>query len=272
MLIVFGEHLHDVESVLSFGTTSVEETTGPRSKGLIEATVARQLSLKNRWAEARTWYARALSRPPSSIEQLDFNALIDGARTEQGFSLATSIAYLERAIDVADGSDDLIGAAGQFAARAELAVALLLNDDQDRAIALWDEAGRRLLNITPEDAAAKGKIGLFLRHSSYFYFSAAGLIGRMQLLPPERRPVAPQIGEFHADLRLLGAHVDSSWRGRVALLLGKIAAVRGQQTQAAEYGRTALIAFNGATGVSAVVLEEANRLASGLASPDPDRE
>jgi hypothetical protein len=271
ILIVFGEHLHDVERVVSTGMPSVDETTDARSQGLIEGTIARQLSIKNRWADSRSWYARALSRPPSSIEQLDFNALIDGARTEQEFSSATSIAYLERAIAVADGSDDLIGAAGQFSARAELAIALLLNGDQDPALALWDEAGQRLLSITPEGDAAKGTIGLFLRHSAYFYFSAIRVIALMQSLPSERRPMVPTIGEFHADLRGLGAQIDSSWRGRVSLLLGKIASVRGLQAQATQYGQMALTEFAESTGISAAVLDETSRLASGRASADFDQ-
>ena len=159
MLVVLGEHMHDIEQVVSVGAASAEETSTAQARGLIEATVARQLNLKNRWADARTWYTNALSRPPSSIEQLEFDALIGGANAEQEFSLATSIAYLERAVTVADGSHDLIGAAGQFSARGELAVALLLNGDLDRAVSLWNEAGRMLLSREPEDDAAKGESG-----------------------------------------------------------------------------------------------------------------
>lgn len=110
---------------------------------------------------------------------------------------------------------------------------------------------------------------MFLAHSSYFFFSAAGLIGQMQLLPPERRPVAPAIGQFHAELRAFGSQLDSSWKGRVALLLGKLASVRGDQTQAAEYGQTALNAFDGITGLPSSLLDEANRLTSGTSDLDP---
>jgi len=270
MLVVIGEYLHDVEQVVLIGTAKIEETTDPQSRGLIEATIARQLNLTNRWTDARTWYTRALSRPASTIEQLEFDALIGGANAEQEVSLATSIAYLERAVTVADASNDLVGRAGQFSARAELAVALLLNGDQDRALSLWDEAGRMLLAIDPEDDAAKGRIRMFLLHSSYFYFSAAGLMGHMQSLPPERRPVTPAIGQFHAELRAFGSPLDASWKGRVALLLGKLASVRGDAVHAMEYGRAALIAFDGIEGLPASVLEEAHRLASGAASPNLD--
>ena len=62
-----------------------------------------------------------------------------------------------------------------------------------------------LLANDPEDDTAKGRIRMFLLHSSYFYFSAAGLIGRMQSLPPERRPVTPTVGQFHAELRAFGS-------------------------------------------------------------------
>jgi hypothetical protein len=269
LLIVFGECQNNVDQVVSTGMASADETTDARSRGLIEATVARQLNLKNRWADARTWYTRALSRPPSDIALLEFDMLIGGANAEQEFSLATSIAYLERAVTVADGSD-LIGAAGQFSARSELAVALLLNGDLDRALSLWDDAGRMLLANEPEDDAARGRIRMFLCHSSYFYFSAAGLIGRMQSLPPERRPAAPTLGQFHTELRAFGSQLDSSWKGRVAVLLGKLSLVRGDQTKAAEYGQTALTAFDGIADLPNAVLDEANRLTSGLAASGLD--
>ena len=117
MLVVIGEYLHDIERVVLTGTAKIEETSDPQSRGLIEATIARQLNLTNRWTDARGWYNRALSRPPSTIEQLEFDALIGGANAEQEFSLATSIAYLERAVTVADASNDMIGCAGQFRTR-----------------------------------------------------------------------------------------------------------------------------------------------------------
>jgi tetratricopeptide (TPR) repeat protein len=269
LLIVFGECQNNVDQVVSTGMASADETTDARSRGIIEATVARQLNLKNRWADARTWYTRALSRPQSDIALLEFDTLIGGANAEQEFSLATSIAYLERAVRVADGSD-LIGATGQFSARSELAVALLLNGDLDRALSLWDEAGRMLLTNEPEDDAARGRTRMFLCHSSYFYFSAAGLIGQMQSLPFERRPAAPAIGQFHTELRAFGSQLDSSWKGRVALLLGKLALVRGDQAKAAEYGQTALTAFDGIADLPNAVLDEVNRLTSGLAASGLD--
>jgi tetratricopeptide (TPR) repeat protein len=266
MLVVFGEDQNDVEQVLRTGTASADATTDAQSRGLIEATVARQLNLKNRTADARTWYARALSRPPSSIAQLEFNALVDGSKAEQEFSLATSIAYLERAVTVTDSSEDLVGPSGQFSARAELAVALLLNGDLDRALSLWDEAGRLLLVNEPEDDVARGRIAMFLAHCPYFYYTAAGLIGAMQFLPLERRPVAPAIGQFHADLHAFGTQLDSSSKGRVAFLLGKLSSARGDQAQAARYGQMALDAFDGIAGLPSSMLDEANRLANGTPS------
>jgi hypothetical protein len=267
-LVVLGEHIQDIDQVVAIGTASCEETNDPQARGLIETTVARQLNLKNRWADARPWYSRGLSRPASSIEQLGFDALIGGANAEQEFSLAAPITYLERAVQVADGSPDLIGPIGQAAARGELAIARLLNGDQDEALTLWDEVGRRLLMIAPADDGARGTIALFLRHSAYFYFSAIHVIGLMHALPPERRPVTPAIGQFHADLRPLGSQLDSSWRGRVALLLGKIAFARGLHAEASTYGQTALADFADNTGISEAVVDEAHRLASGRPSAD----
>ncbi|HEX8152701.1 MAG TPA: hypothetical protein VF698_06225, partial [Thermoanaerobaculia bacterium] len=268
MLVILGEHLHDIERVITEGTASIGETADARSQGLIEATVARQLNLRNRWTDARTWYARALTKPPTSIAQLEFDALIGAANAEQEFSLAASVVYLDRAIVVADGSDDLIGRAGQFSARAELAVALLLNGDQDRALSLWDEVGGMLLGTDPEDDTAKGRIRMFLTHSAYFYFSAAGLMGAIRTLPPEKQPTAPTIGQFHADLRAFGSELNASWRGRVALFLGKLAALRGDMAKAKQHGESAMHAFEGFADVPAAVRDEASRLAAGEFSTD----
>jgi hypothetical protein len=262
-LVILGEHLHDIEQVIRKGTESIGETTDARSQGLIEATVARQLNLRKRWADARTWYTRALAKPPTSIARLEFDALIGAANAEQEFSLATSVVYLDRAIVIADESDDLIGRAGQFSARAELAVALLLNGDQDRALSLWKEAGGMLLGTEPDDDTAKGRIRMFLTHSAYFYFSAVGLMGTIRALPAGQQPTAPSIGQFHADLCAFGSELIASWRGRVALFVGKIAALCGDMAEAKQYGETAMHAFAGFADVPAAVRDEASRLAAG---------
>jgi hypothetical protein len=268
MLVILGEHLHDIERVITDGTASLDETADARSHGLIEATVARQLNLRNRWADARTWYARALGKPPSSIAPLEFDALLGAANAEQEVSLATSLVYLDRAIVVADGSDDLLGRSAQFAARAELAVALLLNGDQSRALSLWEEAGGMLLVSEPDDDTAKGRIRMFLTHSAYFYFSAAGLMGSIRTLPPERQPTAPTIGQFHADLRAFGRDLNPSWRGRVALIIGKLAALRGDTVKAKQYGESAIAAFQEFEDVPVAAREEASRLAAGEFTDD----
>src|SRR5437763_16444289 len=78
-LVVFGEHIDNLDEVVRTGTVLADDTADAQARGLIEATIARQLSLKKRWADARTWYTRALSRPPSSIEQLEYDALVGAA-------------------------------------------------------------------------------------------------------------------------------------------------------------------------------------------------
>ena len=88
---------------------------------------------------------------------------------------------------------------------------------------------------------------MFLTHSAYF--SAAGLMTPMQRLPPDKRPQAPADGQFHADLRVFGSELNASWRGRVALFLGKLAGFRGDVAKAKRYGETAIQAFEGFTDV-----------------------
>ncbi|MEK6373546.1 MAG: ATP-binding protein [Acidobacteriota bacterium] len=261
MIVVFGEYIHDMEQVISAGIHGVKQTTDARAQGIIEATVGRQLNLQNRWADSRQWYAHALSRPPSQIHLLHFDALVAAANAEQDFSLPAAIAYLENAVAVADSSDDLIGHAGQFSSRAELAIALLLNGDVVRALSLWDEAGAMLLAAEPADDAAKGRIRMFLQHSRYFYFVAAGLLAAMQLAPPEQRSIAPQIGQFHAELRAFGSQLDTFWRARVSIMLGKIAEARGDSERAKQCGNAALEAVSGTSDESATLRDEANRLA-----------
>jgi len=261
-VIALGEYIQDVDRVISTGVHAVEQTTDARAQGVIEAAVGRQLNLKNRWAESRQWYARALSRPASQIALLHFDALVSAANAEQDFSLPASIAYLENAVAVADDSDDL-GPESRFSSRAELAIALQLNGDVEHALSLWDEAGAMLLATDPPDDAAKGRIIMFLRHSSYFYFVAAGLLAQMRRLTPERAPVAPLIGQFHAELRPLASQLDTVWRARISIMLGEIAEARGRYETARQYGIATIEALRGQTGWPAAILDEANRLGVG---------
>lgn len=47
----------------------------------------------------------------------------------------------------------------------------------------------------------------------------------------------------------IGSRLDAAWKGRVALLLGKISSVRGDRALATEYGQSALSVFHSIAGL-----------------------
>jgi hypothetical protein len=192
---------------------------------------------------------------------LHFDALIAAAIAEQEFSLPASIAYLENAVLFADVSDDL-GSAARFSARAELAIALLLNGDDERAMTHWDEAGGMLVTPDVADDPVKGRITLFLQHSSYFYVVARGLLAEVHRMPLEHRPVTPMIGQFHAEWGDYGRHLDAYWPARLSVMLGRIAEVRGLILRAKNLGTTALVSINSLGDTPSILKDEAERLAS----------
>jgi hypothetical protein len=259
VVIVLGEYIQNIDDVIARGRAAVEQNRDDQSRGVIEAAVGRQLNLKNQWTAAREWYETALSRQPTTIPLLKFDALIGAANAEQDFSLPRSIAYLQSAVAVADANDDLIGAPGQFSARAELAVAYVLNDDREQALSLWDDVGMMLVRSEPPDDTARGGIRMFLHHSAYFYCAAAPV---MLLGPADRRPPTPLIGQFHAELRTYGSQVETSWRARILVMLGKIAEVRDKTDHARERGIRARMALDDSADVPPALRAEAERLAS----------
>jgi tetratricopeptide (TPR) repeat protein len=260
-IVALGEHMDDLDGAVHHGMRSLAETEDERSKGIIEAAIGKQLNLKDHWSDAREWYASALSRPATRIAQLHYNALIEAANAEQDFSLPSSIAYLRRAVALADSSEEL-DAENELSARAELAISLLLNGDNDESLAIWDEAGRMLLEREPPDDVANGRTLMFLRHAAYFYFSAAGLLPLMECLPPKRQPDPPKIGQFHAELRAFGSGLDSFWRGRILVLLGRMAEARGDAATAIVYGGRAIEVLSGLLDAPTSIIEESKRLAA----------
>jgi hypothetical protein len=258
-LVVLGEYMHDFDTAGSVASTASRENSDERSIGIIEIAMGKQLNLKNRWSDAREWFARGLARP-SSGTPLHFEALLAAANAEQGFSLATSIKYLREAVSVSD-FDSLLTASQRFSARAEMAVALLLDDDRNAAVTLWEDAATILLHHDPSDDRDKGRIALFLKRSGYFYIVAVGGLEAVRLITPDRRPRTPLIGEFEGDLAPLAKDVDRFWRARVQVLLGKLAKARSESEGARVWGQRALDSIREQADAPAVIGDEARRLA-----------
>jgi tetratricopeptide (TPR) repeat protein len=258
-LITLGEYLHDLDAAVAAARVAVEENVDARGRGVIEAAMGKQLSLQNRWSEAREWFARAMLRPASQTP-LHLQTLLAAANAEQDFSLPGSITYLRQAIAVADNVD-LHTAADRFSARAELAIALFLADELEGAIDLWMEAGSMLVDIEPGDDGARGRIVLFLRLSCNFYLAAAGLVPALQLATPERRVPPPVIGQFEANLAPLEMQLDEFWRTRVQVLLAKIADAQSKRELATRWAGRALESMAGCAEPPSVLREEAQRLA-----------
>jgi tetratricopeptide (TPR) repeat protein len=259
-IVVVGEYLHDLDAALAAASTLVGQNPDNRGRGVIEAAIGKQFNLQNRWAEARGWFASALSRPASRTP-LHFQTLLAAANAEQEFSSATSISYLRQASAVAE-TDPLLTSTDRFLARAELAIALFLAREHDAALDTWEEAGAMLLEIEPDGDRAKGRAVLFVRHSANFYFAAAGLLAVMQLAPREQRIPLPMIGQFEAELASLGGELDAFWRARVQVFLGKMSEARSAHDRAKEWGQRALAALAGSADAPTSIQDEAERLAN----------
>lgn len=258
-IVALAEYLHDLDAAVASASIHVGDNPDDRGRGVIEAAVAKQFNLQNRWEEAREWFAHALSRPASRTP-LHFHALVAAGNAEQEFSLPTSISYLRQAATVAE-RDSLLMSTDHFTACAELAIALFLNGEHDAALDAWEEAGALLLEIDPESDAAKGRIVLFLRHSANFYFAAAGLLAAIQLAPREQRIPAPMIGQFGAELAPLGRDLDAFWRARIQVFLGKVSEARAAHDRARDWGQRALDTISGNADAPTSIRDEAERLA-----------
>src|SRR5258708_12100197 len=91
----------------------------------------------------------------------------------------------------------------------------------------------------------------------------------MRTLTPARAPVAPLIGQFHAELRPFGSQLDAVWRARISITLGKIAEARGRHERARQYGVATIEALRRQIGWPAALPDQATRPPAPHPPPEP---